>query len=70
MQQFVKNLIAAGILFASLITSVALGYAIIPSSDMAKKPVEKAVVKLKLDKKEIRFNLNHSLKLLTPTVND
>lgn len=70
MHQFMKSLIAAGILFASLMTSVALGYAIIPSHDLEQKPVIKNVVKLNIDNKEIQFNINHALNLLIPMVND
>ncbi|TDR23200.1 hypothetical protein [Marinicella litoralis] len=67
MHQFIKNLIAAGILFLSLITSVALCYAITPVNETP-KPSKGLEINLSIDKKQLRFNINETLNLLIPMV--
>jgi len=67
MYQFIKNLLAAGILFISLITSVALSYAITPAN-VTPKPSKVLKIQLNIKQNNINFNLNHTLKLLTPKV--
>ncbi len=67
MYQFIKNLIAAGILFLSLITSVALSYAITPVNETA-EPSQVLEIELNIDHKKIQFNLNHTLNFLIPKV--
>lgn len=67
MNLFIKNLIAAGILFISLITSVALSYAITPVN-ITPKSAKVLEIKLNIDNTKISFNLNHTLELLTPKV--
>lgn len=69
MHQYIKSLIAAAILFLSLITSVALSYAITPTSEI-KSPTSALSIKLNIDNKKIQFNFNQSLNLLLPRVKD
>ncbi|MCB1583400.1 MAG: hypothetical protein R3E90_14015 [Marinicella sp.] len=70
MQQFVKNLIAAAILFISLVTTLAFGYAITPSNDMAQKPASNTVLKITDDTRKTHMIVSHTLQLLIPKVND
>lgn len=68
MQQFIKNLIAAAILFVSLLSTLAFGYVITPENEVQKPAAVKTIVKLNIEDKKVRFNLNHAIKLLIPTV--
>lgn len=70
MQQFMKNLIAAAILFVSLVTTLAFGYAITPSNDTTQIPMNKSVIKMADGSKKTQFILGHTFKLLIPKVND
>ncbi|MFC3194561.1 hypothetical protein ACFODZ_09965 [Marinicella sediminis] len=67
MYQFIKNLIAAAILFGAMITSVALSYAISPGEPAVNKPVQ-IEAKLKISKKKTSNHFNDSLNLLIPKV--
>ncbi len=68
MQPYIKSLIATGILFLSLITSVAFSYAITPTSQ-AVEPAKNIEVKMTIDKKKVQFNINKTLKPLIPRGN-
>jgi hypothetical protein len=68
MYHFIKNLVAAAILFASLITSVALSYAL--TSGESAKPQQPVKVKasLTVKKKQAGSHFNDSLNILIPKV--
>lgn len=65
MNQFKQNLWVVSILFFSLMTSVALSYAITPAATVKKVPA-KAVQLIKVEKNKLK--LNQILTLLIPQV--
>jgi len=67
MYQFIKNLIAAAILFASLITSIALSYAISSGPEVTNKPLE-IKADIKVTSKKTSYHFNDSLDILIPKV--
>ena len=67
MHQFIKNLIAAAILFASLITSIALSYAISNGPQENNKPLE-IKAEMKVTSKKSGYHFNDSLDILIPKV--
>lgn len=67
MHPFIKNSLAAGILFASLFSSIALCYALTPSEG-SKQGHTGLVLNIDVKKNQLKVNFNQSLKILLPKV--
>lgn len=68
MYHFIKNLVAAAILFASLITSVALSYALTSGETVKQPQPVKVKTSLTVKNKQSGYHFNDSLNILIPKV--